>query len=42
MDKRPIGYVPGKGNVNHSIYLYIFENQPLDKKVPKNTKYQHV
>eukprot|EP01017_Pseudomicrothorax_dubius_P012527 TRINITY_DN15242_c0_g1_i1.p1 TRINITY_DN15242_c0_g1~~TRINITY_DN15242_c0_g1_i1.p1 ORF type:complete len:306 (-),score=69.18 TRINITY_DN15242_c0_g1_i1:65-982(-) len=29
MDKRPIGYIPGKGN-------------PLDKKVPKNPKYEKV
>lgn len=29
MDKRPIGYVPGKGTV-------------LDKKVPKNPKFEKV
>ena len=29
MDKRPIGYQPGKSGI-------------LDKKVPKNPKYEHV
>lgn len=29
MEKRPIGYIPGKGN-------------PLDKKPPKNAKYDKI
>ena len=39
MDKRPMGYVPGKGNV---IFTSLLNIQPLDKKVPKSTKYQHI
>lgn len=37
MDKRPIGYIPGKGNVLNLPYM-----KPLDKKIPKSTKYQNV
>ena len=39
MDKKPIGYIPGKANV---LFFSLYYSKPLDKKVKSNPKYQNV